>query len=182
MKILIAEDNKTYSKILEKTMLKLGYEVILAFDGREALKILGSNNPPDLAILDYIMPELDGIEVCRTIRKQRKEPYIYIIMLTALEQEEILIEAMEAGVDDFVFKPVSLKVLQARLLSGKRILNLQKNLIDMRNTLQIKAMNDSLTGILNHKAIIDRLHQELARSCRENNPVGILLIDGDNFK
>ena len=125
MKILIAEDNMFYRRLLAGTLAEWGYEVVTACNGAEAWQILQEENAPKLAILDWMMPEMDGPEVCRRVRSlQRPEP-TYLIILTAKEGKENIVRALEEGADDYVIKPFDREELRARLLVGLRIVGLQ---------------------------------------------------------
>src|SRR6516225_7795513 len=102
MKILAAEDNPIFQSVLRSMLTKWGYDVVIGRDGEEALAILQSNETPRLAILDWMMPGIDGVEVCRRVRAAGKEPYIYILLLTARTDSQDLVEALEAGADDYL--------------------------------------------------------------------------------
>src|ERR1017187_5119345 len=161
---------------------KLGHEVVLADDGSHALKILQEPDAPALAILDWTMPEIDGIQVCRAIREGRKEPYIYLIFLTAKALKKDIIQGLEAGADDYIIKPFDFAELQARLGSGVRILEKHAQLAAAREELRVQALHDSLTGALNHGAILDALGVELVRARRHKTEVSVIMADVDHFK
>ncbi len=129
MKALIAEDNPGFRLALEKLLEKWGYEAVAAANGKQALEVLSRDDPPRLAILDWMMPELDGVEVCRRVREQNREPYIYILLLTAKDTAQELIEGMEAGADEYLRKPVNTHELRVRLRAGRRIIDLQEELV-----------------------------------------------------
>ncbi len=181
-RILIAEDNAVSRRLLEATLEKWNYEVIVTTNGQEALEVLMSEDPPKIAVLDWIMPEMDGIEVCREIRYQNKEPYIYIIMLSARGKKEDIIEGMNCGADDYISKPFNSAELKVRIKAGRRIIELEQQLIHTRNQLHIEATHDSLTGIWNRAAIIEAMEKEIARSGREKGSIGIIMADIDFFK
>jgi two-component system cell cycle response regulator len=182
MRILIAEDDPVSRRLLEAKLVKWGYEVIVTKDGNEAWKALQKTDAPHLAILDWMMPGMDGVEVCRTVRENIKEPYTYIILLTALQQEEDLVAGMEAGADDYIAKPFKSNELKVRLRAGRRIIELQNELITAREALRAKATHDPLTGLWNHEEILRIITRELARADRTGTSVGILMIDLDHFK
>lgn len=121
MKILIAEDDPVLRSLLETILTKWGYEVILAKDGSEAWQVLQSEDAPKFAMLDWMMPGLDGSEVCRKVRQEAKDPRPYIILLTAYEWQD-----METGADDYLFKPFKHNELRARLQAGRRTLEMQE--------------------------------------------------------
>jgi diguanylate cyclase (GGDEF)-like protein len=182
MKILAAEDNPIFQSVLRSMLTKWGYDVVIGRDGEEALAILQSNETPRLAILDWMMPGIDGVEVCRRVRAAGKEPYIYILLLTARTDSQDLVEALEAGADDYLTKPFNTLELRARLRAGRRIVELQEELLVAREALRVQATHDGLTGLLNRAAILEVLQTELARASRESQPVSVLMVDLDHFK
>ncbi len=182
MRILVAEDNAVFQKILENNLKAWGYEVVLASDGTEAWKILCGPTAPQLAVLDWMMPGMSGIELCKKIRQENREPYTYVILLTALHGEDELVAGMEAGADDYVTKPFKPAELRVRLRAGKRVVELQNDLVQAREALRVKATHDSLTGLWNHEEIFRLLDLELFRAERQKTPVGIVLADIDHFK
>src|SRR5208283_101239 len=153
-----------------------------ARDGLEAWRILESAAAPRLAILDWMMPGMDGVELCRRVRTASREPYIYILLLTARTESEDLVEGMEAGADDYLTKPFNTHELRVRLRAGRRILDLQEELMVAREALRDQATHDGLTGFLNRAAILDALRTELIRAARERRPVALLMVDIDHFK
>ncbi len=182
MKILIADDSIVSRHLLEATLRKWGYEVVVACDGAEALEILEQQHAPALAILDWMMPGMTGLDVCRRIRQRAREPYIYILLLTSKSQKEDLIEGMEAGADDYITKPFDQHELQVRLRAGTRLVDLQAELLAAREALREEATKDSLTHLWNRSSILDHLARELSRSAREKRPVGVVMVDLDHFK
>jgi len=137
--------------------------------------MLEQEDGPKLAILDWMMPNLDGVEVCRAIKMRAAGPYVYIILLTAKGRQEEINEGLEAGADDYITKPFDLQELKARLRVGKRILELHEQLASQAN-------HDSLTSLLNRSAILEILQKELIRSIREKTPVAAIMTDLDHFK
>jgi diguanylate cyclase (GGDEF)-like protein len=129
-----------------------------------------------------MMPGMDGVEVCRRVRAVGKEPYTYILLLTAKTESGDLVEGMEAGADDYVTKPFDSHELRVRLRAGRRILDLQEELVLAREALRREATHDGLTGVWNRTAIMETLGRELARSNREMSPVAVMLADLDHFK
>ncbi len=182
MKILIADDSIVSRHLLEATLRKWGYEVSVACDGVEALEILQQDNAPALAILDWMMPGMTGLEVCRRIRQRAREPYTYMLLLTSKSQKEDLIEGMEAGADDYITKPFDQHELQVRLRAGTRLVDLQAELLSAREALREQATKDSLTHLWNRSSILDHMARELSRSAREKGPVGVVMVDLDHFK
>ena len=182
MKALIAEDNAGFRLVLERMLRKWGYDVVAAGNGLEALEMLQVADPPKLAILDWMMPGLDGVEVCRRVREQNREPYIYILLLTAKDTAEELVEGMEAGADDYLRKPVDTHELRVRLRAGRRILDLQEEVVHAREALRQQATRDPLTGLWNRGAMFDALTRELKRAKRESSTLSIVMADLDHFK
>ena len=182
MKILIADDSIVSRHLLEASLRKWGYDVMVACDGTEALEMLQREDAPALAILDWMMPGLTGPEVCRRIRERRSEPYTYTLLLTSKSQKEDLIEGMEAGADDYITKPFDQHELQVRLRAGTRLVDLQAELLAAREALREQATRDALTHLWNRRSILDILERELARSVREGCPVGVVIVDLDHFK
>jgi diguanylate cyclase (GGDEF)-like protein len=180
--VLIADDDPVSRRLLQVSLGNAGYRVVMAADGAEALRILNEQDCPRLAVLDWMMPALDGVEVCRAVRASAREPYLYIILLTAKGHQTEIIEGLEAGADDYITKPFDLQELKARLRSGKRILELQEQLVTAREQLRIQATHDSLTGLFNRMAILEALDREVTRSNRENTPLAVIMADLDHFK
>jgi len=114
MKALVAEDNPVFQTMLRNMLTKWGYEPIMARDGNEAWRILQSPDAPRLAILDWMMPGIDGVELCRRVRAAGREPYLYVLLLTARTQSQDLVDGMEAGADDYLTKPFSFAELLRR--------------------------------------------------------------------
>ena len=182
MKVLIADDDPISRHMLEKLLERGGYEVIVAKDGDEAARILASSDSPKLAVLDWIMPGLDGIQLCHRIRHGKSEPYTYILMCTVKRQQRDIVAGLEAGADDYVTKPYDPDELRLRLRTGKRILYLQDQLIGAREAMREQATRDSLTGFWNRASILDILSQELSRSQRQGARFSVVLVDLDLFK
>ncbi len=182
MKILVAEDDAGSRHVLQAFLSKWGYEVVVATDGAQAWKILEPNDAPRLALLDWMMPELAGVDICRSVRERVGRPYVYIVLLTGKSQKEDLLEALEAGADDYLTKPFDAQELKARLRAGQRILQLEDELIAAREALRFQATHDALTGLSNRGHILDTLRRELVRSARDRRPVGVGLADLDHFK
>lgn len=182
MKILIAEDDGVSRMVLEAKLVKWGYEVTAVCDGHEAALALVGPDAPRLAILDWMMPGRDGVDVCREVRKRGAEPYTYLILLTAQGREEDLVRGMDAGADDYIVKPFKPNELRVRLRAGRRIIDLQQDLITAREALRTKAARDPLTGLWNHEEILRQLESELERARRAGQSVGVVMVDVDLFK
>lgn len=183
-RILIADDSIVSRHLLDATLRKWGYEVVVACDGNEAWNILQSDDAPKIAILDWVMPGMTGPEVCRRIRANAKEKdiYTYILLLTSKSQREDLIEGMESGADDYLTKPFDQHELKVRLRPGLRIIELQRELITAHEELREQATKDFLTRIWNRSSILDILDRELERGRRDKQSLGVILADLDHFK
>jgi two-component system, cell cycle response regulator len=183
MRILLAEDSKVYRHLITGCLKEWEFDFVVANDGLSAWDVLEGPYAPTVAILDWVLPGLSGLELCQRIRSRvRNEQYVYTIVLTAKNHRQDLLAAMEAGADDYLSKPFDPPELKARLLAGKRIILLQRELIAMRESLKFAATHDSMTGLLNRGEIISVLRCEIARGRREQRPVGIVLADLDHFK
>ena len=182
MRVLIAEDDPVSRHMLEAFLTKWGYGVVVAGDGREAWQVLQQDDAPKLAILDWMMPGMEGVQVCQRLRERADHPYVYVLMLTSRDRKQDLVEGIEAGADDYLIKPFDAHELRAHLHAGKRILDLQQQLISARDALRVQATHDPLTGLWNHAAIFDILRRELERAQRQRTSLGVVMADLDHFK
>ena len=184
MKILIAEDDLTSRLILENMLTKWGYDVVSATNGTDAWGKLQEEDAPRLLILDWMMPGIEGVEICKRIRKNSKseDQYTYVMLLTAKESKENIVTGMEAGADDYITKPFDMHELRVRVRAGERIVQLQSELLNAKKELEILSCTDPLTGVLNRRAILSKVGAELSRAKRENTSVSILILDLDHFK
>jgi two-component system cell cycle response regulator len=180
--VLIAEDDPICRRVLQNRLANWGYRVITTENGLDAWEILQQANAPDLLILDWMMPGIDGPELCRRIREKQHRTYPYILLVTGKDDTQDLVRGLEAGADDYLSKPVDPTELRARLQVGKRILTLQHELIQAREELRFQANHDALTGILSRAAILSLLDRELQRGARAGTSTGILMMDLDHFK
>jgi diguanylate cyclase (GGDEF)-like protein len=181
MKVLIAEDDRVSARILENHLKQWGYKVFLEKNGEDAWTTLDQGNI-QIAILDWMMPKLNGIQLCRKIRKRESDLYTYIILLTARTSTEDIVKGLNAGADDYITKPVEYLELKARLNTGRRIIELENYSRKLRDRLEKLARQDSLTGFLNKHNITLKMKEELSRSRRDRCPVASILIDIDKFK
>ncbi|HKV49452.1 MAG TPA: diguanylate cyclase [Candidatus Acidoferrales bacterium] len=181
-KILVAEDDPVSQRMLQSFLTKWGYEIIAVSSGTEALRVLESPDAPPLAVLDWMMPGLEGPEICREIRKDPERPYTYVLLLTARTQKEDLLRGLEAGADDYLTKPFDVQELRARLHVGRRILDLQHHLLAATDELRFRASHDMLTGIPNRGTILEAVNRERARQIRDGGSFGVILADLDHFK
>ncbi len=182
--VLVAEDDPFFRKLLQSRLQSWGYQVAIAENGTQAWELLEQSNTPDLIILDWLMPGIDGIELCRRIRARQRERdrYQYILLVSGKDEKRDVVAGLEAGADDYVTKPFDMGELEARLRTGKRILSLQHELIQAREILRYQATHDDLTGLLSRAATLHLLERELQRGRRSRTPTGLLMIDIDRFK
>lgn len=181
MNILIADDNAVSRRLLRAALSSLGHEIEEVEDGLSAVAALTRSGGPAFAIVDWMMPGLDGLEVCRTVRRQPGR-YIYIILLTARSSPADMIDALDAGADDFLSKPFNIAELRARLQAGERVLRLQDDLLRAHEALKQEATHDRLTNLWNRGRVHDELARELRRSRRELASMAIMMADVDHFK
>src|SRR5580658_4345446 len=185
MRILIADDSIVSRHLLDATLRKWGYEVVIASDGLEAWNALKEKDAPRIAILDWMMPGMTGPEVCKRVRERAPGSdgtYTYLLLLSSKSQREDLIEGLESGADDYLTKPFDQHELKVRLRAGTRIIDLQRELLEAREALREQATKDFLTRLWNRSSILDILQRELMRGARENRAVGVVLADLDRFK
>jgi predicted signal transduction protein with EAL and GGDEF domain len=176
MRILIADDDALTRRLLQKTLEKAGYEIIAAENGRIALECLSSKVGPRLALLDWLMPDLNGLEVCREIRRHSERPYIYMILLTAKTSKEDVVRGLEAGADDYLTKPFDMEELKARLRCGERILKLE-------DKVTYDALHDPLTRLPNRAFFLQRLTLCVRWGMlHPDYKFAVLSVDMDRFK
>ena len=181
-RILIAEDDPVSRRMLQLFLEKWGYEVISAADGIDALRILEGDDAPTLAILDWMMPGKDGLQVCASVRALPARPYVYVLLLTARSEKDDLLQGLESGADDYLTKPFHAAELRARLQVGQRILELQTGLIQAHEELLYRATHDELTGLVNRRMIIEAIEREHSRHLRRVGNFAIIVLDIDYFK
>ncbi|MBN1426271.1 diguanylate cyclase [Candidatus Fermentibacteria bacterium] len=182
MRVLIADDDKAWLDLLEIVLKQDGHEAVRAADGAEAWAVLQRSDAPLMAILDWMMPGIDGIEVVRRVRALQTDQLPYLIILTARDQKSDIIEALNAGANDYVAKPFNVGELRARVAVGRRVVEMQQALLDSRRELAHLATHDPLTGMLNRRAILDRLVEELSRAARQGSTLAVGMCDIDHFK
>jgi two-component system, cell cycle response regulator len=176
MKILLVEDSHIERRRIGGYLTDWGFDFLAVGSGTEAVRLLEGPEPPNMVLLDWMLPGLDGIDVCRRIRTNgTRAAYIYTVMLTAKNRKQDLLRAMEAGADDYLAKPVDPSELRARIMAGKRILELQQSLC-------FAATHDFLTNLLNRSEILAAIERELSRSGREGMAATIIMADIDHFK
>jgi len=184
MKVLIAEDDPASNVLVKSLLLRWGFDIVTAFNGEEAWKVLDREDSPQIAIIDWMMPEIDGLEVCRRIREREKggDRYTYVIMLTAKGDRDDIVTGIDAGADEYIIKPFDKRELRARLRTGQRIIELQTALRAANRKLLLMSRLDPLTGSLSRSAVLDDLDLAVYRSQREGKPLSISLVDVDNLK
>jgi two-component system cell cycle response regulator len=180
--VLVADDDPIYRKLLETSLRNWGLSVITAANGLEAWDILQMKEAPKLVILDWMMPGMDGIELCQKIRARKPAPYSYVLLLTSRDEKQDLLHGLKVGADDYLTKPFDANELRARLTTGSRILALQDALLESENQLRFEASHDRLTGLWNRGAILDFMERELARAQRSGQLLGLVMLDVDHFK
>ena len=181
-RVLIAEDDAVVRLLLRHWLTAWGFDVTEAADGDQAWAVLEQENPPKLIVMDWVMPGLDGIELCRRVRARTASYYQYILMVTGRSDMEHMVHALESGADDCIGKPFEQAELRARIAVANRILGLQDELIAAREELRVQAMKDGLTGMWNRAAFQELFEVELERARRAGASVGLLLLDIDHFK
>lgn len=182
MRILVAEDDPVALCNLQDCLTRWGHQVTTTMDGESACRQLSAPDSPKLAILDWMLPGLDGCRVCEEIRKRPQGAFTHILILTSRNNKCDILQAFESGVDDYLVKPFDLLELKGRLLAAQRNLRLQADLIAARDSMRHQARHDSLTGIFNRRAIVEGLQRMMARSARDGEALGLILADLDHFK
>jgi two-component system, cell cycle response regulator len=182
MRILIADDDLTSRTVLQGVLRRQGYQVEVTVDGEAALAGMTGSSAPSVAILDWMMPGLTGVEVCRRIRETATDNPPYLILLTARGDKADIVEGLEAGADDYLSKPFDPSELRARVEVGRRMVELQARLLEARDALSHLAMHDPLTGILNRRAFAEAMHREIEREGRHGQGMALAILDVDHFK
>jgi len=181
MRILIVDDDRLSLRLLEHTLTEWGHDVISCHDGLEAwqeIERVGAN----VVISDWMMPGLDGLQLTRSIRERLATPYIYVLLITSHEGRGGFLTAMEAGVDDYLTKPLNLAELRARLAVGARVISLQDELRKALAAAEGLATTDALTGLLNRRTILERGATAYEQSRRQGYPLSVIMADIDHFK
>jgi diguanylate cyclase (GGDEF)-like protein len=182
VRLLLADDDPISALLLRQRLKGWSYDVVLVDNGWDALAMLQSDDAPRLAILDWEMPGINGLDVIQRLRSAPDAEYVYTLLLTSRNQEEDTVKGLDAGADDFLTKPYRPAELQARLRVGERFLSLQKSLLDMQEELRRLAFQDMLTQLPNRRTVLARLHEDLSRCRRDQQPMGLLMLDLDRFK
>ncbi len=182
MKILIADDERIILAALRRRLEKWGYEVVQTGDGREAWREIRGSDPPRIAILDWLMPEIEGIEICERILASDRLPFIYTILLTTRRGKKDIIEALDRGAHDFLSKPVHTGELRGRIDVGRRLVEAKNIISKYVKKMERLAVTDYLTGVYNRRYFMEMAIRELERVWRYNTRFSILSIDIDHFK
>jgi two-component system, cell cycle response regulator len=183
VQILVVEDSPVYRQLLTSYLQEWGFPFKITKDGSEAWTLLQRPDCPKLILLDWVLPDIDGVELCRRIRLAGSaNSYSYIILLTGKDGKKDKLEAMQAGADDYLVKPFDQLELKARLLLGKRIVGLHEELVSARDSMRYTATHDSLTGLMNRGETVDFLSRESERARRSGKPLSVILADVDHFK
>lgn len=184
MRVLIAEDDSASNIFLKRLLLRWGFDIETAFDGTRAWELLQEEDAPSMAVLDWMMPGMDGLEVCRRLREKEKNDhrYTYVMMLTSRTEKEDIIAGMEAGADDYLTKPFDKDELLARLRAGQRIIELHGALSAANKRLLVLSRLDPLTGALSRNALLHDMDLAMYRASREKKSLGIAMVDFDNLK
>lgn len=175
MKVLIVEDDPVTKHLLGAFLTEWGYDIQVVGDGRTAWEALQESEAPNLIISDWMMPDMNGVELCKKICAMNKTDYTYFILLTSKGAREDVIEGLQSGADDFIIKPFDKDELKYRVKIGERIIKLEQRILQLAKT-------DHLTGLLNRRAFMERMDQELQRAYRQNAPFSLILTDIDHFK
>jgi diguanylate cyclase (GGDEF)-like protein len=177
LEILIADDDKDAQNLLGLYINKLGFKVHYASNGIDALNKINELNI-SIALLDWMMPGMSGIEITQKIRESKIDRYVYIIMVTGKSEKDDTIEALHNGVDDYIVKPFTFQELKVRIFAAERIIKLENKLKNAYNKLYNESIHDVLTGVLNRKALMEKIDDYN----NKNKSLGIIMIDIDNFK
>jgi diguanylate cyclase (GGDEF)-like protein len=180
--VLVAEDDDVTRMRLEHLLTKWGHRVTSVSRGDVALEILSPSGPPHLAIVDWMMPGLDGVDLCRALRARKSDTYTYVILITAKDDPESMLVGLEAGADDFLAKPVAPEELRARLRAGQRIVELQERLIAAREEQRRHADRDGLTGVSSRRRVLEVLDTSLSERAASGSELALAMIDMDEFK
>lgn len=179
-RVLLVDDDSVSRSVLSKQLAARGYEIMEADSGGSALRVLTQQNAPRMAVVDWNMGTINGPELCRILRG--RSPYVYVVLTTAREGRRPLVEAMNSGADGYIQKPVDVDELEAWLVAGQRIVELQDGLLKAHAELERRATHDALTGVRNRGSLLEILGRELRRSLRTKSATGIVIFDVDHFK
>ncbi len=179
--VLVVEDDPVTRRLICKTVGGAGYDTAEAENGKIAQEILKKSCFP-IVVTDLMMPEMDGLELCRWIRSQRNAHYIYIVVLTARDSTEDVLKGFETGVDDYLTKPFNHAELLARINTGMRIIGLERSLKQAYREIKALSIIDSVTGCYNRRYLEEKLPGEIKRAQRYGRDLSIVMCDLDHFK
>ena len=182
MKILVADDDLTTRLVLTGVLRKWGHEVVAAVDGTEAWETMQRVDAPMLAILDWMMPGLSGVEVCGLVRSLQSDQPPYLILLTSKGEKADVVAGLESGADDYLAKPFDPGELHARVNVGRRIIDLEARLLEARDALAHEATHDHLTGAFNRRAFVGYLTRAISEERRHHDGLALGICDVDEFK
>jgi diguanylate cyclase (GGDEF)-like protein len=182
MRILIADDDDVSRTALKALLANEGYEVTAVSDGTRAWEVLQGESPPRLVILDWLMDEMDGVDVCRRVREDPQLRDVYLIILTSRGDQQYIVTGLRAGANDYVTKPFDRNELLARVRVGAQMISLHAELAARVRELDALATTDGLTGIANRRTFQARLEAEISRASRYHTPLALMLLDVDHFK
>jgi diguanylate cyclase (GGDEF)-like protein len=180
-KVLVADDSAVSRKLVEHTLSEKQYSLVFAKSGRETVQLFAEHHPA-LVIVDWLMPDLTGIEICQHIRSKSQASYTYIILLTGKSEKESVVEGLAAGADDYLTKPFHHEELIARVGVGLRIIGLQREIEAKNLLLKELALTDALTSLPNRRAIEDWATRQLSGAARYGFSFWVALADLDHFK
>lgn len=178
--ILIVDDNRLLRTMLETSLKSAGYDVVMAENGKEALEIFNKGYYP-IVMTDWVMPEMDGLELCRAIRADCSGRYTYIILLTSQDSKNDVIAGLEAGADEYLVKPAHQVELLTRLKTAKRILDLESSLKKSLEEIGNLSRIDTLTGVYNRRYLDERLSPEIKRAYRYERALSLILVGINDF-
>ncbi len=179
--ILAADDSVVYRKLIEESLNAEQCRLVFAQNGRQAIDLFAQHKP-SLLLTDWTMPDVTGVELCETIRREFREQYSYIILLTGHTEKEEVVEGLSAGADDYLTKPFHPGELQARVRVGLRIADLHQQLLEKNRQLEEMALTDALTGLPNRRAVDSWVEHQVSAAARHKFPFWVVMADLDHFK
>jgi two-component system, cell cycle response regulator len=179
--ILAADDSAVYRKLIEQSLTAEQCKLVFAKNGQQAIDLFAQHKP-SLLLTDWTMPDVNGVELCETIRREFREQYSYIILLTGHAEKKEVIEGLTAGADDYLTKPFHPGELQARVRVGLRIADLHQQLIEKNRQLEEMALTDALTGLPNRRAVDSWVQHQISAAARHKFPLWVVMADLDHFK
>lgn len=179
--ILVVDDDPVSCTLIKKFLTKAGFEVATAANGSDALNLCEQRFFP-IVLTDWMMPHIDGIQLCQSIRKKETDNYVYLVLITSRRSKDDIISGLESGADDYLIKPVNQAELLARINSGIRVLELEESLKGAHQEIRQLSITDALTGCYNRVYLNEHFEQELGRSMRYHQPLSVIMADIDHFK